>query len=112
MNWNPENVTMREEVPVRYTYLTGVKVRYLGPTDTKGSRVKASWLDGHGTPVTLSMDYSCNVGEMEDRAAKVLVQRALDELEATTGPAPGRRWQLVRVGGSDNGDVYYAVESY
>jgi len=52
--------------------MKAIEVKYLGPTNFKGSRYKA-WTDGGS--VTLSTDYALNSEENHKEAAKALCKK-------------------------------------
>ena len=54
--------------------MKAIQTRYLGPTETKGERIKA-WADGWGS-VTVSHDYGLRPEEEHERAARKLLERA------------------------------------
>lgn len=50
--------------------MIAIKTKYLGTTNTRGTRIKAS--DYRGNQVTLSRDYALNASEDHERAAIAL----------------------------------------
>lgn len=50
--------------------MKAIQTKFLGPTNFKGSRVKAFDLDGNST--TLSYDHGLNTDEMHAKAARTL----------------------------------------
>ena len=50
--------------------MTAIATKYIGPSDTKGSRYKAT--DGNGNSVTLAMNYALNSEQNHRRVAEAL----------------------------------------
>ena len=50
-----------------------IRVRYLGPTNYRGARIKAD--DGHGNSVTIERDYAFTSDEQEEQAAHALARK-------------------------------------
>lgn len=50
--------------------MKAIKVSYLGPTDRRGSRIKAT--DGDNNSVTLSFDYAASDDDRNAKAAQAL----------------------------------------
>lgn len=53
-----------------YTTAPVILTRYLGPTDTRGSRIKAT--AGGGSSVTVAWDHAADVGDNHAAAAAAL----------------------------------------
>lgn len=73
------------------------RVRYLGPTNSRGSRIKVSDLAGIiSRPLIFSYDYAGPVGAAQ-QAAYALAQRGWDVTDATTEELdlPGRDSLLI-----------------
>lgn len=70
-----------------------IKTKFLSPTNTRGSRIKAS---ANGFEVTIPYDYSLNNEAVHYKAVKALVAKhSLD-------------WDISRMGyGSDNEGYYF-----
>ena len=49
-----------------------ITTKYIGPTNYKGSRIKAVC---DGGSVTIPYDYSLNIDQLHDRAAKYLMEK-------------------------------------
>ena len=67
---------------------TGVITQYLGPTDAKGSRVKASFTDHPGTSITAPYDHSLTGFQMHRMAAILLLRKYelyADDYNETSG---------------------------
>jgi len=53
--------------------MKAITVRYIGPTNTRGARMKAD--DGDGNSVTISYDYELSRGERFRAAARALCDK-------------------------------------
>lgn len=53
--------------------MKAITVRYLGPTNTRGARLKAS--DRDGSSITVSYDYGLSRDERHDSAALALCEK-------------------------------------
>lgn len=53
--------------------MKAITTKYIGPTNTRGARIKAT--DSDGNAVTLSIDYSLNHDQRHRAAALALVQK-------------------------------------
>ena len=64
--------------------------RYLGPTNTKGSRIKAS---ARGLSVTVPLDYALDLVERHEKAARELLAKLgwQDRQTALAGETPDER---------------------
>ena len=51
-----------------------IQTKYLGPTDTKGSRIKAT--DGQGNSLTMPVNTAEDYGKNHDRVAQTFARRA------------------------------------
>ena len=83
--------------------MQAIQTKYLGPTNTKGSRVKATcWL----TSVTVSWDHSANVEENHIAAIEALLTKLNNE-RITKGSST--LWQVVATGESVDGKGKTAI---
>jgi hypothetical protein len=92
-------------------WAAGIRTKYLGPTDTLGSRIVATWTDKPNGPVqrvTLTYDDALSGHRNHDRAACALMDKYLDWLEYVGGPAPGRYVKL-QSASTPTGYVYTAA---
>ena len=71
-----------------------IQTKYIGPTDTKGSRIKA-WCQAGS--LTIPMDHSLGLEERHAKAAEMLAAKL------------GRDWDYIQ-GGSPSGDGYVFIE--
>lgn len=64
--------------------------RYLGPTNTKGSRIKAT---ARGVSVTVPLDHSLDLVERHEKAARALLVKLgwQDHRTALAGETPDER---------------------
>ena len=53
--------------------MKAIETKYLGPTNTKGSRIKAT--DNDGNSIIIPYDYSLDTYEAHEKAAKRLVEK-------------------------------------
>ena len=65
--------------------------KFLGPSDTKEARIKATWLGGSVTVDCLSLDGSLGCEERYRQAAQELV----DTINKGRAPASGVMWLMV-----------------
>ena len=82
--------------------MQAIKTRFVGPTNTKGSRVKASCDAG---TVTLSWDYSVGSEGNHQKAAMAL----LNKIHSQSGHFDG--WKGPWVGATYNGDTYWVNQT-
>lgn len=91
--------------------MQAIQTKYLGPTNTKGARIRA-WCERGSTTVNYTHDLSTE--EEHDRAMKALLAKFVDEDTARYGSPLACCWVRhgwIR-GGTDKGYVYVAdVES-
>lgn len=79
--------------------MQAIETKFLGPTNTKGSRVKAKcWL----TSVTASWDHSLNVEENHHAAIEALICKINNDRS-------GRVWEVLAIGESVNGKGKTAI---
>lgn len=79
--------------------MQAIQTKFLGPTNTKGSRVKATcWL----TSVTVSWDHSLNVEENHHAAIEALICKLNND-------RGGMMWEVVATGESVNGKGKTAI---
>jgi len=101
---------MRDFFKVKNAWQNPIFTKYLGPTNTLGSRVKASttvpyWIEGDvKSSVTLGWDHDMSGTEMHDAAAIKLAE----ELDYLGGPNdPDQKWnRLTRADNGSDGFVY------
>ena len=55
--------------------MDAIETRYLGPTNTRGSRIKATTLGNHAASVTLGYDSALNSWDNHRAAAEALITR-------------------------------------
>lgn len=80
-----------------------IQTKFLGPTNTRGSRIKATcWL----TSVTVSWDHSANVEENHAAAIEALVCKLNNERITKDS---GSLWQVVATGESVDGKGKTAI---
>lgn len=79
--------------------MIAIQTKYLGPTDTKGARIKAFTCNGHSA--TIDYDYALNDEKLHFEAVKALV--AKNKL----------RWNISKMtyGGTKNGFVFTFPQS-
>ena len=83
--------------------MQAIQTKFLGPTNTKGSRVKAiCWL----TSVVVSWDYSANVEENHMMAINTLIDNLNNE-RIIKGNST--QWQVVATGESVDGKGITAI---
>lgn len=83
--------------------MQAIQTKFLGPTNTRGSRFKATcWL----TSFTMSRDYSASVEENHAAAIEALVCKLNNE-RITKGNS--RLWQVVATGESVDGKGKTAI---
>lgn len=83
--------------------MQAIQTKFLGPTNTRGSRFKATcWL----TSVTVSRDYSVNVDENHAAAIEALVCK-LNNDRIIKGNS--KLWQVVAIGESPDGKGKTAI---
>lgn len=63
--------------------MIAIQTKYLGPTNTKGTRIKAH--DGRGNQITVSRDYSVNADENHRLAAIALCEKMKWKANFATG---------------------------
>ena len=72
----PVSAVNNDGVTVVDTHRTTITTKYLGPTNSRGSRVKAiarnSWGELRGASVTISWDHSLNSAENHAEAVRAL----------------------------------------
>lgn len=67
-------------------YGAAVETKYLGPTNTRGSRIKATALSGRGKSVIVPYDHALSTTENHERlAAHVLGTNKLSVAERKSG---------------------------
>ena len=69
--------------------------KFLGPTHTKGARIKATWLTGSVTVDYHSLDGSLNCEGRNRQAAQALI----DKINRERNPSAGLTWYLMDVRG-------------
>jgi hypothetical protein len=83
-----------------------VRIRYLGPTDTRGSRLSLSWEgwpSDNSRPVRRAMDYTADRDQMARDAAKLFCDwltagdtgLTYGPRRITLAPMDGRDWALL-----------------
>jgi len=75
--------------------MKAILTRYIGPTNTKGGRIKAD--DGDGNTLTIPYDDSLNSSEVHAKAAKALCEKM--------------GWDLNLIGGWGKNGMYWVFES-
>lgn len=84
--------------------MQAIQTKYLGPTNTRGSRIKATcWL----TSVTVSWDYSANFEENHTAAIGALVHKLNKDREELDRSL--MEWQVKAIGESVDGKGKTAI---
>ena len=85
--------------------MQAITTKYLGPTNTKGSRIKATcWLKSKTVP----WDYSLNTDQNHNAAIDALIAE-LNENRLKSEYADCALWQVVATGSSTDGKGYTAI---
>lgn len=80
--------------------MQAIQTKYIGPSNTKGSRIKATcWL----TSITVAWDHSLNSEANHKEAINALVEKLNKERIGDT------RWYVEAVGNSVDGKGYTAI---
>jgi len=83
--------------------MQAIQTKYLGPTNTRGSRIKATcWL----TSVTVAWDYSANAEENHTAAIEALVCKLNSDRIVKDY---GQLWQVAAIGESVDGKGKTAI---
>ena len=85
--------------------MQAITTKFLGPTNTRGSRVKATcWLK----TVTVSWDHSASIEENHNAAIELLVIE-LNQSRIKSEYADCPLWQIKAIGSSADGKGYTAI---
>lgn len=85
--------------------MQAIETKFLGPTNTKGSRVKATcWL----TSVTVSWDHSMNVEENHHAAIEALICKLNND---RINKGNSSQWEVLAIGESVSGKGKTAIIS-
>jgi hypothetical protein len=55
--------------------MDAIETRYLGPTNTRGGRIKATTLGNHAASVTIPLDHALNSWDNHRAAAEALIAK-------------------------------------